>query len=60
MDAAKTYEARRKEIAAKLEEIAKGLKNHAARQEADSGNWGFPGDLDYVVERLADVVEFLN
>ena len=36
------------------------LQAHAATQAADPKNWGFAGDLDYVIQQLAYVLAALG
>lgn len=58
--AAETYTARHQECNELVDALRHQLQVHAARQEADPKNWGFAGDLAYVIEQLAYVLASLG
>jgi hypothetical protein len=57
-DARASYEARSTRLLQNLDRIRAALKRHA--QEFDGRNWGFVGDLGYVIEQTAEAVDFLE
>lgn len=57
--AAQTYHDRRRHIDAQLDLIRAELERHAARFAADSGNWGWAGDLGKVREDLHEILTFI-
>ena len=58
--AAESYAARLQECNQLADSIKAQLQTHATRQASDPRNWGFPGDLDYVIEQLAYVLASLG
>lgn len=58
--AAEAYAARLGECNELVETLRYQLQVHAARQEADPKNWGFAGDLGYVIEQLSYVLASLG
>jgi hypothetical protein len=46
------YQKRSREVTALMDEVRAHLKAHAARQAANSTNWGFVGDLEAYAEKL--------
>ena len=43
-----------------VETLRYQLQVHAARQQDDPKNWGYAGDLSYVIEQLAYVLASLG
>ena len=58
--AAETYAARVQECNQLIDSLKSGLQAHSATQAADPKNWGFAGDLDYVIEQLSYVLASLG
>ena len=58
--AAETYAARAQECNQLIDGVKSRLQAHAATQAADPKNWGFAGDLDYVIQQLAYVLAALG
>lgn len=58
--AAETYVARVRECNQLIESLKSRLEDHQGMQAADPRNWGFAGDLDYVIEQLAYVLATLG
>jgi len=40
--------------------LVENLKIHKAKQLKDPKNWGFSGDMNYVLNELTDINNFLN
>jgi hypothetical protein len=59
-DANKGYKQKCKEIDKELATLGKKLKLHNDRQSADITNWGFVGDLGYVLEKLKEMNTFIS
>ena len=58
--AAEAYAARLRECDELVESTRNQLQVHAARQQGDPKNWGFAGDLGYVIEQLSYVLASLG
>ena len=58
--AAETYAARAQECHQLIDSLKSRLEEHQGKQAADPRNWGFAGDLDYVIEQLAYVLAALG
>lgn len=54
------YSLRLREVKIKLARIAAAIDAHAGRQQKDPTNWGYPGDLGHVDEKIDDIVKFLS
>lgn len=57
--AAEDYQRRRELIDKLLAELSGKLENHAQRAAADPKNWGYPGDLGHILEKLRAINDFL-
>jgi len=55
-DANRSYEERQHDAQQLLKKLQDLLKKHAADQKKHPGDWGYPGDLGYVVEELQNIV----
>jgi hypothetical protein len=55
MNAAETYKARLTEVRDLLRQLEGQLSIHARRQHAHPADWGFPGDLDRIIDGLTDL-----
>jgi hypothetical protein len=55
VNAADTYKARLAEVRDLLRRLEGSLAIHERRQAARPGDWGFPGDLAAIAERLRDI-----
>jgi len=51
-DANESYQKNMKVAMGMVKDIDKLLKGHGKKQKLDPTNWGFVGDLDYVVTEL--------
>jgi len=59
-NATDAYRAARERLDRQIKQIQDLLHAHANKQQADSRNWGFAGDLGHVVDVLNDAIEFLG
>jgi len=61
-DALKEYEKKQAQIRKLLKQIEAGLEKHDRKASSCRGghHWGHAGDLEYVVDRLTEVNDFLN
>jgi hypothetical protein len=57
-DARASYEARSTRLLQNLDRIRAAMDRHA--QEFDGRNWGFVGDLGYVIEQTGEAADFLE
>lgn len=55
-----TYKAHSKEIASLMKDLQKLLKDHAKQQSKEPLNWGYTGDLGYLVVQMRELVQFLS
>jgi hypothetical protein len=55
MNAAETYRARLNEVRDLIRKLEGSLLIHERRAAAAPGNWGFPGDLGHIAERLREI-----
>lgn len=58
--AAENYHRHRESIAILLDELRQKLEDHGQRAAADPKNWGYPGDLGHIVEKLREINDFLR
>jgi Flp pilus assembly protein TadD len=58
--AAEVYDERDAAITAVLNRLQDGLAAHRREAHADPKNWGFVGDLGYVLDRLDEAVSFIR
>lgn len=58
--AADAYAAKTLIVEKRLKEIQVLLGKHATEQAKKPLSWGFPGDLDYAVEQLDNLIEHLK
>jgi hypothetical protein len=56
MNAASAYRARLAEIRDLIRRLEGSLTIHERRQAARPSDWGFPGDLGHIAERLQDLI----
>jgi hypothetical protein len=59
-DAHEAYRAAREDLDKRLNRINHLVRTHAEEQFKDKKNWGFVGDMNYVIEILDQAVEFLG
>lgn len=59
-NADEAYKNKVKEIDHVMKILHQRLKKQHEDQKKDSGNWGFVGNLSYVIEQLQDIVHFLR
>ena len=60
-NATDAYRAARERLDRQIKQIQELLHAHANKQQADSRNWGFAGDLfGHVADVLNDAIEFLG
>lgn len=43
-----------------LQQVGSSLQQHAVKQQGTPRNWGWPGDLTHVVQKLDELVSFLS
>jgi hypothetical protein len=53
--AAETYKARLTEVRHLIRRLEGSLLIHERRQAAGSADWGFPGDLGHIADRLREI-----
>jgi len=58
--ASDAYASKRLVVDKRLKEIEVLLGKHATEQAKKPLSWGFPGDLDYLVEQLDNLIEHLK
>jgi hypothetical protein len=58
-EAASAYSSRAEQVQTLLREISELIAQHQVKQQANSKNWGFAGDLAHVAEQLEQIKEFL-
>jgi hypothetical protein len=56
VNAAESYRMRLAEIRGMIRELEGQLSIHARRQHARQADWGFPGDLAHIAERLREII----
>lgn len=56
-DANRAYEERLHDVTELLKKFQLLLKKHAQDQKKSPGDWGYPGDLAYVVDELKNLVQ---
>ena len=56
MNAAESYSARLAEVRDLIRRLEGSLAIHERRQSARPGDWGFPGDLAHIAERLREII----
>lgn len=54
------YDERREDIARVLDWIELELDKHKTNAKGDPNNWGYPGDLGHVREKLIETLAFLS
>lgn len=54
------YDQKQKEIREQISLLISKLDNHHTKQKANPRNWGFDGDLNYVLENIKIINQFLN
>ena len=54
------YTQRREDIARLLDWFDLELGKHQAKAEAQPSDWGYAGDLGYVIEKLTQTLAFLS
>jgi hypothetical protein len=54
------YDERREDIARVLDWIELELDKHQANAQANPADWGYPGDLGHVREKLVQTLAFLS
>jgi len=59
-DANAAYRAARERLDERLNNLNHLVRTHAEEQFKDKKNWGFVGDMNYVIEILDQAVEFLG
>jgi hypothetical protein len=57
-DAIAAYDERYRQVLRNLERIREALERHV--HEFDGRNWGFVGDLAYVIETTGEAADFLE
>jgi hypothetical protein len=55
VNAAETYKARIAEVRDLIRRLEGSLRIHERRQKARPSDWGFPGDLAHIAERLREI-----
>jgi hypothetical protein len=60
LTADESYQAKLTEIKATMRKIEAGLDKHSKRQTGKPLNWGFVGDLFYILEELTEMSDFVN
>ena len=60
MNATKKYLERQQNIAAALAALRRVLDRHNEQQRERPTDWGYPGDLGYVEERLGEALAHLG
>jgi hypothetical protein len=58
--ASELYDQRREDIARVLDWVELELDKHQAKAEAEPRDWGYAGDLGYVIEKLTQTLAFLS
>jgi len=58
--ASELYDERRQEIARVMDWIELELDKHKTHAKADPADWGYPGDLGHVLEKLIQTLAFLS
>ena len=58
--AREAYEERRQDIARVMEWIELELDKHRTNAQGSPKDWGYPGDLGHVRERLIETLAFLS
>ena len=59
-NAADAYRAARERIDRQIGQINHLVRAHAERQSKTPADWGYPGDLDRVIDALGEAIEFLG
>jgi hypothetical protein len=54
------YDERRQDIARVMDWIELELDKHKTNAKADAADWGYPGDLGHVREKLIETLAFLS
>jgi hypothetical protein len=54
------YDERRQDIARVLDWLDMELDRHRTRSKANPKDWGYPGDLGHVREKLIETLAFLS
>ena len=54
------YTERREDIARLIDWLDLELGKHRAKAEAEPRDWGYAGDLGYVIEKLTQTLAFLS
>ena len=50
-----TYQERLAEVRGLIESLGRQLRIHERRQAANPNDWGFPGDLTHIADRLREI-----
>ncbi len=60
METIKRYKQHQLEINTKIDLLKDKLKKHNIEFEENNSNWGYIGDIDYINNKLNEILEFLK
>ncbi len=60
METIKKYNKHQLEVNSKIDILKDKLKKHQSQFEENNSNWGYVGDIDYINNKLNEILEFLK